>query len=577
MSKDFIERRYNSESLDKATRQYKQLSYFITSDVQEEVRNDYFDRFIERGYYNNDVFLNWVKSIFKEKNFLSFVKYYRNPNPSSYLINTRIKEPLSRVFFSEDSYFNYIIQGNKTPYPKELNDDFEERLFNAVIFNYNDIIVHDLFDVNEPYREFVSIDKVVSIKMKHNTIQKVAYAAKTEINDEIVKGYAYVDDEKYEFYSKDYILLKSELHDLEQCPATFVVKESFDRDPIVKKSIFSYLRGDLEEYSFLKTLQRMANANGTIPITVKLKTNENSLGGEDFDNNGVEPMSISQLGSRVSNEARQTAGSGTGSLLQAGTDIDVPVVEKENGSGVDMEIVKNFIHFYYTPVEALTFLDKRIRSLEDKIVVSCLGSQNNQDGTEASMTELQVSKGFVSMEDKLRWISNTLSHSRQLSDMVMLSLAYGKPNVSADIFYGSDFFQETQSVLYNLFEKSPNAIERKNILIRLSQRRNMFNKDKAEREVILYKLLPYCADEDFTLAVDNQRVEPIIFEFQTKFDYWITMFEATYGDIAIFWKQTKASDSEKIILLNNLIKDLITTNINLNTDNNDGKETDSED
>ena len=67
------------------------------------------------------------------------------------------------------------------------------------------------------------------------------------------------------------------------------------------------------------------------------------------------------------------------------------------------------------------------------------------------------------------------------------------------------------------------------------------------------------------------------FEFQTKFDYWINMFEATYGNIAVFWNNTKASDSEKIILLNNLIKDLINTNINLKTENNGGKETDSKD
>ena len=87
--------------------------------------------------------------------------------------------------------------------------------------------------------------------------------------------------------------------------------------------------------------------------------------------------------------------------------------------------------------------------------------------------------------------------------------------------------------------------------------------------------MPYCADEDFTLAVDNQAVDPITFEFQTKFNYWISMFEATYGNILYFYVNTNGSDSEKIILLNNLIKDLIVTNIDLKTENNDGKETDN--
>jgi hypothetical protein len=572
MSKTFIEGKYGSQSLDKARRQYQQLSYFLTSDIQEDVRVDYFENFVKHQYYTNDVFLNWVKSIFKDKNFLSFVKYFRNPNPASELINTRVKEPLSRVFFSEDSYFNYIINGQKVAHPGELNDDFEERLFNAIVFNYNDVIIHDLFDINKPYREFVSIDKVVSIKMKHNEIQKIAYSAKIDIEGEEILGYAYVDDVNYQFYSKDCTLLKSEPHDLGSCPATFVVKDCFDNDEIVKKSMFSYLRSNLEEYSFLKTLQRMANANGTIPITVKLNTVEKSETGKEFDAIDGEPMSVSQLGSKVSAEARTTAGNNSGSVMQAGSEIGAPVVEKDNGS-IDMEVVKNFVHFYYTPVEALEFLNKRITELENKIITSSLGDYS--EGNEASMTELQVSKGFVSREDKLRWVSNTLSYSRQLSDYVMLSLAYGKQNVKVDIFYGSDFFQESQRTLYELFEISPNAIERKNILIRLSQRRNMFNKEKSEREVILYKLLPYCADKDFQLAITQNAVDPIIFQFQTKFDYWIQLFEATYGSIVVFWATTKATESEKIILITNLIKDLIEVNTNLNTNNNGGKETDN--
>ena len=72
-------------------------------------------------------------------------------------------------------------------------------------------------------------------------------------------------------------------------------------------------------------------------------------------------------------------------------------------------------------------------------------------------------------------------------------------------------------------------------------------------------------------------VETITFQLQSRFNYWIGMFEANYGNIYTFWNEMNASDSEKIILLNNLIEDLIKTNINLNKLENDGKETDSED
>ena len=558
MSKEFIEKKHGFNSLNEATRQQKQLSYYLTSEIQEDARNDYFDKYVNSKYYDSDIFLNWVKSITKNQNFLSIAKYYRNPNPSSKLINTRIKEPLSRVFFSEDSYFNYVINGKYVDYPLECEDGFEEKLFETVLFRHNDIIVHDLFDTNEPYRIFVGIDKVVSIDIEEKTdlIEKIAYTAEIERNGETIKGYVYLDEEKYEFYNKDQKLIISEPHDYGQCPATFAVQRNFANDPIVKLSIFSHLRADLEEYCFLKTLQRMTNASGIIPIVTKIKTKELSEEGSDFDAAGGEPMSLDQIGSQVSQEARQTAGNGKGTILQPGTVVEVPAREKTDGS-IDMELAKNFLNFFYTPVQALTYLNDRIKELESSIITDSIGDYS--EGNEASMTELQVSKGFVSREDKLRWLSNTLSFSRRLSDNMLLSLKYGRENVKVDIFYGSDFFLESQGKLYEMFKISPNPIERRNILIRLSQRRNMYNKEKSKREVILYKLMPYTSDKDFDYANEKDRIDPLIFEFQTRFSYWIAMFESLYGNICTFWNETKANESEKIVLLNNLIFNLITT------------------
>lgn len=573
MSKEFIEKRVNSLSLETAVRQQEQLSYLITSKVQKDIRVDYFEKYVERKYYTNDVFLNWVKQILKEPNFLSFAKYFRDPNPSSKLINTRVKEPLSRVFFSEDSYFIYQINGKSIDHPIELEDDFEEKLFDALLFNCNDIIVHDLKDTNKPYREFVDIDKVESIEVEDNLIKRIAYKACIEMDDEKVYGYVYLDDEVYQFYDKERNLIISEAHDYQECPATFVSNQNFDKDPIVKKSVFSYLRAELEEYCFLKTLQRMTDANGAIPITVRVETKEETPNSLDFDAKEGEPMSIEQLGGQVSSEARSTAGVGGGSVMQAGTEITVPLIEKTDGA-IDMEFAKNFVTFYYTPTEALKYLNERIKEVESSIITCAIGDYD--EGNDVSMTELQVSKGYVSREDKLRWLSNSLSFSRKLSDKMMLSLKYGRPNVEVDIFYGSDFFMESQAKLYDMFKNSPNSIERKNILIRLSQRRNIFNKEKSKREVILYKILPYCADKDFETAINKDRVMPEIFEFQTRFNYWIAIFESYFGDIVTFWNSLSESESSKIVILNNLIYELIKKDESLTNFINNGRETSSD-
>tara|TARA_B110000977_G_C11057439_1_gene484644 strand:- start:210 stop:1934 length:1725 start_codon:yes stop_codon:yes gene_type:complete len=574
MSKEFIEAKYNSNSLDVAVRQYKQLSYFLQSQVSEDVRSDYFDKYVNRGFYDNDVFLNFVKSVMKPDNFLSFAKFYRNPNPSSKLINTRIKETLSRVFSSEDSYFNYVINDQQVYFPKELDDNFQDRLFDAVLFRYNDIIVHDLSENNTPYREFVSIKNVVSIKIIHDKISQIAYSASAEINGKEVVGYAYIDDKKYQFFNVKKDLLKTEPHDLGFCPANFVVNKRFANDPVVKESSFSYLKANFEEYCFLKTLQRMVDANGTLPITVKIKTNEKSDHFEDFDSRGGTPMSIDQMGGQVSEEARSTVGSGKGSILQAGTVIETPPVEDKDGN-IDTTFNKNFLVFHYAPIEALAFLDERIKSVERDIIISCVGdfSEGTSKGSKSD-TEIK-SSDIVAKQDKLRFLSNTLSTSRGLSDKVMLSLAYGKDNVKSDVFYGSDFFLETLDTLYDMLSKSTNAIERKNILIKIAKSRNMYNKEKSNREVLLYKLMPYTTDKDFELAINSQRVSDINFEYQSRFSYWVSMFESMYGNILTFsYNLGMASESDKIILINNLIIDLINTNTNFKQINN-GKESEN--
>ncbi len=556
MAKEFIEAKVGSNSLDIAVRQQQQLSYLTTSEIQENIRVDYFEKYIDKKYYTNDDFLNWIKNIFKTNNFLSFAKYFRKPNPSSKLINARIKEPLSRVFFSEDSYFNYIINGEDVEHPPQLDDGFQERLFNSVIFNHNDIIVHDLFDVNQPFRFFLDIERVVAIEVIRKRITQLAFSALTFIDGEEVKGYVYINSEVYAFYNIEIELLFEEPHDLGECPATFVVDDDFDKDPIVKKSIFSYLRSDLEEYTFLKTLQKMTDANGAIPIVTKLKTKELTDSGSDFDAKENEPMSVEQLGSQTSTEVRASAGSAGQDVLQPGNIITIDAIQKEDGS-VDMELAKNFLTFHYTPVEALNYLNTRLKEIEQNIITSAIGDYS--EGNEASMTELQVSKGYVSKEDKLRWMSKTMSLARQTSDWMMLSLAHGRDQIKVDTFFGSDFFLETQSKIYDMFKKSPNSIERTNLLIRLSQRRNMFNREKSQREVILYKILPYSSDEDFKISVDNEKVDDTTFELQTRFSYWIARFEAFFGNVTPFWNGLNNEEAEKIIIMNDLITNLIQT------------------
>lgn len=558
MSLDFIKIGVGSSDVALAARQQEQLAYLTQSAIQEDISEDYLKAWVERKFHTNDYFLNWVKTIFRTENFLAFYKYFRNPLASASLVNDEMKNNLMRVFHAEDSYFKYHIKGKEVHTPPELDSlSFQDELFNALLFQHNDILVHDLRDVNTPYREFVPIKNVVAIESENNTIHKLCYQAQVVIEEKLVKGKLYMDAERYCFYEEDRELLNVP-HDLGICPATYISMERFTSD-VVRKSIFSYVRESFEQYIFLKTLQRMVDANGTIPITVEMKVNALNKDGKAEDGPEGMPMSAQEITSQRPELGRNNAAPINGNTLQAGTRIVVPPIKDKSTGEYNFDLMKNIIHFHYAPVEALEYLQKRISEVKKNILIAVLGDYS--EANEAAKNELQVAKSYENKQDKLRALALNLSWVRNRSDYIMLALMHGRNAVSVDCFYGSDFFLESQEDLYNLLNKAPNIIERKSILVRASQNRNKFNPHKAAREKILYQLIPYISDSDFEKAIDRNLVDDVTFQYQNRFDYWIALFEASYGDIVIFWETLGDNkDSEKLLTINNLIINLIQKN-----------------
>ena len=289
----------------------------------------------------------------------------------------------------------------------------------------------------------------------------------------------------------------------------------------------------------------MTEANGAIPIVTQLDVKAKKKEGQDTADN----VPMSSIGSQQSDVRGEVLGINNDSPLQAGTRIKVPVIRKEDGS-LDMDAVTNFLRFFYVPIEALNYLNKRIDEIEKDIIITLLGDYSEEN--EASKNELQISKSYQNKQDKLRSLAMQMTRIRNLSDYKMLGLKYGKEAVIVDGFYGSDFFIETTTDLYKLYVNSPNAIERRTILMRLSQNRNKFNPDKADREKILYNLMPYASDIDFDKAI-TRGIDDETFHYQTRFNYWISAFEASYGDILYFYELLGKTESENLNTINNLI------------------------
>jgi len=563
--RNFIQSKHSSNDLNIAVRQQNQLSYFTESKVQDDVQISYIKQWAERNYQGNDYFLNFVKSVFKTENFLLIYKYLRHPLPSARLVNDKIKTPLGRVFFSEDSFFKYEINGELVKMPKSLDSkEFNSQMFNALLFRHNDICVIDLKDINSPYKSIISIENVIAIDSYNSVIKKIAYSAEVKVDGENKKGVLYIDDSSYQFFEKSENGELSEKptlnvpHDLGRCPADYISLEPFSSESdIVRKSIFSYVREELEEFVFLKTMQRMVEPNGAIPIVTQLDTgvvNENKDGvGQDG-----EPMSLEQL----KNQSPEVKGGvdSPDSSMQTGTRVKVPMVLKEDGS-VDMDVVTNYLNFFYIPTEALNYLNDRIKEVRASIISNVIGDYSEGSTPEGSKSDSEINKvTIVSRQDKLRDLSMQLSRIRTRSDYNFLGLQYGKENVSNEAFYGSDFFLDTQESIYKMIKTAPNPIEEKSLLIKSARNRNRFNEDNFTREYILYHLIPYGNVDSFNSAVNQKMIGEITFQYQTRFNYWITLFEARYGDILTFWTNNGGTEFEKVFLINSLILIIIRDN-----------------
>ena len=576
MSKSFIKEKYGWDQIAKAQAQQRALTQLLESDVQEDYRS---------GNYNwtnfgrcRDFINEWVGATFKEDTYNNFIKNVRYPLPSSRIVKDKIIPELERVFYAENSFFNYSIKGEDQQAPDFLKSEkFKKDLFNRVMYSPNDILVyHDPEGEDNPERTFISIFDVIAIKSKDNVIKEIAY--KTNIywpdnEDGYIDGEMYMSEDSYIFYPNDEKYEEiTKSHELGRCPADYISLNPFKatasnyNEDVVRRSIFSNVRELLEEYVLMNTLRKMSDPRGAIPVATTVKLNrtngdvdmrspvESSYG--LYGQTGEEGEASDNLSATLINPPFNK--SKEPDVTEAGTKISIGVKEKEDGSS-DMSMVTDFIKYHYMPVPNLKRLDERIADIEKEIVISVTGDYFEPQ--RQAQNEIQASKSYISKQDRLRQLSTELTSAHETSDRNMLDMKYGADESIVDLFYGSDFFFETEKDIFELIETSPNPIESKYNIRRLVNNRSRFNKAQGKRDGILYSVMPYLAQKDFDLAVENNRVDIVTMDLRTNFNYWISLFEATYGDIVIYWEDTLEGmlDSEKIIEINSLLRGIIET------------------
>ena len=547
--KEFIENQYNSGYIQDATRQEEQLGYFTSSKLQDyRVDGAYVGEWVNRQYQSNDYFLNWVKTVFKTDVFLSFFKYLRFPLPSARICKNKIEPQLRRVFNAEDSDFKYSVKGkDQSDYLSDLNvKKFNQEIFERLLYKHNSLIVSDLDSVvaNKPKRYFVDIKNVVSILEKEDKVWKIAYKGSVEIDGKIEVGFIYIDSERYVFLDKDHNILLDVLHDLGYTPVHFISGAKFNFNFVVRESIYSFVREELEEYSFYKNMQKMTEPRGVIPAVTKIQTEDTNAESEGIRGDVGQPNSDAIMGSQQSKIYSQNKTVGTGDLDPLVIH-EIPIAAlKDNDGKIDTSAVKD---------------------LETDIVNTVVGG--TLESNESAKNQDQIKKSLSVLDNTLNSLGETINRIRKLSDTDMLSLKYGKDLVEEVFIHtGTDFFLDSESQLFEDLGKAPNALERKTLIVKINKNRYKNNQDISLRQTLLYDLMPYVADIDFDRALSAQAIDPFTIQYQLRFNHWISVFESNFGDIVIFFLNLESPKSEKLSIINNLILEIIKTSTN-GTDN----------
>ena len=559
MSREFIEARHQYNKIIEARKQQRDIRSLVVSDIQKY--NFDFDSISDNIFQGDEPLKQWVSSIFPKNHFETFNKYLRYPLISSEFASENIEPALERVFFSEDGYEQYVIGGEKTDEPFYIKGmKFDKEVFKSLLYHFNDVYLIEVKD-DIPYRRRISIDHIISIETPNeHDISRIAWLSHYVTPEgEEIEGYMYADSEVWAFYDKEFerepIIVP---HEMKDTPVDWVSNEAFGKNEnyVLRKGVFSKSRVNLEKLVFLHTLLSIVDPNGTIPVAVKPKSSATSNEDEDTVEDGeFTPFAPDRSKKREENNAEDE--------LKTGGIVEVPVDALMDDSGkISTDLLQNYFVFHRQPVDSLKYANDRIKSIKAELIVSVVGFF--ADNTEAAKNELQIFQSVDEKQNKIRKIGYSISSLRNSSDLKMINLYEGfSEENKVLVSKGTDFFLESDEELNKLFNDAQNPMIRSSVFERMIKKSTRFNPYKKSRDMILKDLLPFSSDKDFNTAIGRGWVSIQDEILQLRFDYYIGLFEAEYGDIVTFYKNFEEDQSPEIRLtsIRSLINELINGNI----------------
>ena len=394
-------------------------------------------------YYTD--FKNWIggqtPELLAADKFERFKQLIKAPIQTIELTES-IYSRLFRIFYSQDSYFNYRFTDDN------LEDDWEDyrddKFWRTVGFKAMQTAIDSVWvaalpsmqvtTFPEPVNKLINIENVIEIKNDaYNNCIYVIF----QLGD-----YVYVyDDISFRVFSDiDNVVtpVAEVAHDLGYTPARMMWSESLtSTNHINKESPITKELTDLDWLLFHMTSKRYMDLANAYPITVTY-----DMDGDYQDDDTTE------------NEQRVVGKRPSGAhLTGAGSHLHGPA---PRGAEEHDPLQYGPVKIIAPPIETLKWhVEEEIR-LTEKIFKAVVGT-DQLSRNDTAKNEMQVESAFESQKSVLFRVKKNFEIIHEFADRVICGLRYGERFLDCDIDYGTNFFLKDVNDLQEELQSAKDA------------------------------------------------------------------------------------------------------------------------
>jgi len=333
---------------------------------------------------------------------------------------------LFKIFFSQDSYFNYKFTDDAL----ELDwaDFREDKFWPTIGFQAMQTAIDSVWVVDlpseqasefpEPVNKLIDINDVLAIQNdEYNNCLYVIFQ---------LGEYVYVyDDVSFRVYSMgsrgiSTLPIAEVLHDLGYTPARMFWSEKLKSNNFInKESPITKELTDLDWLLFHMTSKRYMDIANAYPVVARYNEGQEYRDDDITENeqrtSGQRPMGNDLVGAGSINEVDPPR-EGEIDLMQHGP---IKIIAPDTAS-LDWHV------------------QEEIR-LIDKIYKAVVGT-NNEQKNESAKNEMQVDAAFESQKSVLFRVKKNFEIINKFADMTICKLRYGERFIGCEIDYGTQFF-----------------------------------------------------------------------------------------------------------------------------------------